>query len=272
MRGLAMTKLRAERALGVALFALAACGGQAADRAPGGGNDGGQGGSAQAGGSSGGPNGAGAGNGAGGQASAGTAPGGSGGQPSTGGAGVGDGGANDGGSAAAAGDSGAGGAASCEELGQCEPELGLSLDPKSCPTAALTLETSATYFIGGENRWILQFDWSCSAISALGEPSRAALELRLEDPLSPPLDENERILSNPLAGADPPRYVLQDPVIAVRGSGVPELESSLTLVQSVLKIRRAGDSLIGSVHFVGTTSAGTRATLFGSFDVSAVPP
>jgi hypothetical protein len=267
-----MTRLRAERAAGIALLVFAACGGQAADRPPRGGSDGGQGGSLQAGGSAGTPSGAGAGNGAGGQASAGTAPGDSGGQPNTGGAGVGDGGANDGGAAAAAGDGGAGGAPSCEEPGQCEPELGLSLDQKSCPTSALTLETSATYFIGGVNRWVLQFDWSCSVIGALGEPSRGSLQLRLEDPLSPPLDENERVLSNPLAGAEPPQYVLQDLVIAVRGSGVPEIESSLTLLQSVLRIRREGDSLIGSVHFVGTTPAGARATLFGSFDVTAVAP
>src|SRR6188508_3068603 len=167
-----------------------------------------------------------------------TNTGGDGGRESTGGASPSDGGATVGGAssgaaagraqtsggedlAGAAGLGGQGGASECPAIkctAQCAdywvgldgcntcacapPAPKLAVRDVSCPLSALTLTETSSYYVGGYNRWLLDFDWQCSDTSLLGEPSRAHLQVGLLEPISPPIDAKNRTFFFPtVAGA-----------------------------------------------------------------------
>jgi hypothetical protein len=173
------------------------------------------------------------------------------------------------------GEAGAAGAAPCDDSPRCgesDGDLLLSHDSKSCPSAALSATATASYFIGGINRFVLQLSWTCSDFGELGEPSRAELELRVIDPSTPPLSEVEQTFTSPPPSGMSAQYFVGQSDLWVRGSGVPEIESKLTHVESEVAIRRAGSLLVGSVRYLGTSVSGARVLLRAPFEVAEPKP
>jgi hypothetical protein len=202
------------------------------------------------------------------------APGGAGGRGGAGGASE-AGATSAGAPAGGASEAGAAGAATCDDPNRCAPsdgELVLSHDSKSCPSAALRATATATYFIGGIDRIVLHLSWACSDFGELGEPSRAELELRVTIPSMPPISEVEHTFTSPPPSGMSAQYLFGQSDLWVRGSGLPEIESKLTHVESEVSLRRAGGLLIGSVHYVGTSVSGARAVLRAPFEVADPTP
>jgi len=127
------------------------------------------------------------------------------------------------------------------------------------------MTASSKWFIGGVNRWLLDFEWLCSA-SALGGPLRAKLEVGLIQPLPTPIDETNRTFyfQRPQTLDD---YEVRTATIWLQGSGVPELKVDLNPTSSFLSVRREGSQLIGGVHYVGEGPSNMMATMAGPFEV-----
>jgi hypothetical protein len=128
------------------------------------------------------------------------------------------------------------------------------------------MQATSSIFIGGIDRWIIDFEWTCGAVS-VGSPSRAALEVGLVQPPSVPVDAMNRTFHWPTSGgvAD---FEVRGAKVWLRGSGVPEIEVPLTASSAFLTIRREGDQLVGGVQYVGDDSMNAhRSTLAGPFQV-----
>lgn len=197
-----------------------------------------------------------------------------------------------GGSGGTSGAAGAGGASPCPVIkcaaicakywvGQdgcgtcaCEPPAAnLSVGSVSCPNAALTLTAMSSNFIGGLNRWLLDFDWTCSDMTRLGEPARAHLQVGILQPLSQPIDEGNRTFFYPKDTQSQLEYELRAATVWVRGSGVPEIELKLQPSFSFLSVRIEGGQLVGGVEYTGTDQTKAMgATLAGPFSVAIPPP
>lgn len=146
------------------------------------------------------------------------------------------------------------------------PALQLTHEAFSCPLQSLTLQVTSSYFIGGIDRWDIDFEWACSAV-ALGSPSRAKLKVALPQPQAVPIDATNRTFYWPKAqGAE--EFRVTGGTIWLRGSGVPEIEVPLVPSSALLSIRREGDELVGGLQYVGEDSAhANHSTLAGPFRV-----
>lgn len=128
------------------------------------------------------------------------------------------------------------------------------------------MTTVSSYFVGGIDRWLLDFAWQCPG-GAVGQAKSAKLQVRLELPMSPPIDATHRTFYMD-EGQAAGEYQLQGASIVVAGSGVPEFGVSLRHTRSLLSIRREGDELIGGLYFVGEDASGNHdTTLAGPFRV-----
>jgi hypothetical protein len=133
------------------------------------------------------------------------------------------------------------------------------------------MTAASSYFVGGINRWLIDFDWACSDLSMLGEPSRGHLQVGIVDPLSPAIDAENRTFFYPRPAQGNLEYEVRTATIWLRGSGVPEIERPLTPSSSFLSIRVEKGVLVGGVEFRGSDSTMTdMATMAGPFSV-AVP-
>lgn len=152
----------------------------------------------------------------------------------------------------------------CPSCACAPPPVSLTVNGVSCPSASLTLEATSSAFFGGLDRWLIDFEWTCSDLAMLGEPSRGHLQIGIIQPLPPPLDARNRMFSYPplQSGRE---YELRGATIWVRGSGVPEIEQQPTPSSSFLSIRLEDGDLVGGVEFIASS-----AKMAGPFRV-AVP-
>jgi hypothetical protein len=133
------------------------------------------------------------------------------------------------------------------------------------------MTAASSYFIGGVNRWLIDFDWACSDGSMLGEPSRGHLQVGIAQPLSPAIDDTNRTFFYPRPTPGDYEYEVRTASIWRRASSVPEVESTLLPASSFLSIRMQNGVLAGGVEFTGSDSMNTvAATMAGPFSV-AVP-
>jgi hypothetical protein len=154
----------------------------------------------------------------------------------------------------------------CPTCACAPPALQLSRDVVVCPAASLTLTTATSWFVGGIDRWLLDFTWTCSA-GTIGEPARGTLQVGIIQPPKEPIDETSRTfyMQMPQTLDD---YEVRGGTIFLRGSGVPEISEPLTAISSFISIRREGDELVGGVIYVGQSATGSHtATLAGPFRV-----
>lgn len=154
----------------------------------------------------------------------------------------------------------------CSTCACAPPTPQLTHEGWNCPDQSLTVQAASSYFIGGYNRWIIDFEWTCGAVS-LGSPSRAKLEIGLVEPPPVVVDAMNRTFywsqSESLE-----EFELRGATIWLRGSGVPEIEVHLSASSAFLSIRREGDEWVGGVHYVGDDSMHTNlSTLAGPFRV-----
>lgn len=203
------------------------------------------------------------------------------------------GGAQVAGAAGLAGAGGAGGArecplikcaASCAEnwlgLDGCPtctcapPTKKLSVNDVDCPSASVTMTASSSFSFGAAvDRWLFDFEWSCSEHSVLGEPLRAHLQVALIQPLTPAIDASNRTFFEPRPAASVREYEVRSAEVFVAGSGVPEIEGRLDPSSSFLSIRLENGLLVGGLSFTGEDSAKTlTATMAGPFSVPVPMP
>jgi hypothetical protein len=154
----------------------------------------------------------------------------------------------------------------CSTCACAPPAPQLTHEGWSCPDESLTVQAASSYVIGGYNRWIIDFEWTCGAVSA-GGPSRAKLEIGLVEPPPVLVDATNRTFywsqSESLE-----EFELRGATIWLRGSGVPEIEVPLNASSAFLSIRREGDEWVGGVHYVGNDSMHAHlTTLAGPFRV-----
>jgi len=154
----------------------------------------------------------------------------------------------------------------CPTCACAPPVPQLTHEEWSCPDQSLTMQAASSYFIGGIDRWIIDFEWTCSAVS-LGSPSRAQLEVGLVQPPSIPINAMNHTFHWPTsAGFED--FEVRGAKVWLRGSGVPEIEVPLTPSSVFLSIRLEGDQLVGGVRYVGDNSMNAhRSTLAGPFRV-----
>jgi hypothetical protein len=146
------------------------------------------------------------------------------------------------------------------------PAPQLSNDAWNCPAESLTLQATSSYFIGGYDRWLIDFEWQCAASSFAG-PSRATLSVGLIQPPTVPVDAMNRTFFWPHGQGDED-FDLRGAKIWLQGSGVPVIELTLNPISAFLSIRREGDELVGGVHYVGDDSTHAHpSTLAGPFRV-----
>jgi hypothetical protein len=152
------------------------------------------------------------------------------------------------------------------------PATKLSVLETDCPSATVTLTAASSFFMGAAvDRWLLDFEWTCSDHSVLGEPLRAYLQVGIIQPLTPALDGGNRTFFYPRPAQSGLEYEVRTATVFVAGSGVPEIEGQLSPSTSFLSIRLENGVLVGGVSFTGANSAKTiAATMAGPFSV-AVP-
>jgi hypothetical protein len=158
----------------------------------------------------------------------------------------------------------------CPTCACAPPPTQLSRDAFACPEASLTLKTETSWFIGGIDRWLLDFTWSCGA-GSIGEPGRATLRIGIIQPPQTPIDEISRTvyfgMPQPPAGGDTREdYELRGATGFLRGSGVPEISEPLSVVSGFISLRREGNELVGGVLYVGESATQSHTTtLSGPF-------
>ena len=140
-----------------------------------------------------------------------------------------------------------------------------------CPSASLSVTASSSWFIGGYNRWLIDFEWKCT-VQDLGQPGRATLEIGLIQPQPTPIDETNRTFYLPIPQTLKD-YEVREATVFLRGSGVPEIKEMLQPLSSFLSIRREGNELVGGVEYEGQDSTHAYASkLAASFRVPVPTP
>jgi hypothetical protein len=137
------------------------------------------------------------------------------------------------------------------------------------------MTATSGYYVGGYDRWLLDFEWTCSDTSLLGEPFRAHLQVGVVEPITPPIDASNRTFFFPRQPAQPGMldYELRGAVVWVRGSGVPEIELRPAPTSSFLSLRIESGLLVGGVEFIGKDSTSSlTTTLAGPFSVAIPKP
>jgi hypothetical protein len=161
----------------------------------------------------------------------------------------------------------------CPTCACAPPALTLSVGNTSCPSASITLTSASSYYVGGIDRWLIDFDWACSDQSLLGEPSRGHLRVGILQPLDLPINEKSRTFFLPPIAAGELEYEARIATIWVLGSGVPEIERSLQASSSFLSIRLENGVLVGGIEYKGVDSTGAvTATMAGPFSVAVPTP
>jgi hypothetical protein len=156
----------------------------------------------------------------------------------------------------------------CTYCSCAPPKAQLDNGTFACPSDSLVLSAVSSYYIGGIDRWDIEFTWICTAtVTGLGQPLRATLEASITQ--SPPtvIGSASQIFYVPSTTTTTP-FPRPIASVYVAGSGVAEIEVALDVTNSFIVLRREGDRLVGGIYYVGADSSGaTTYTLAGPFDV-----